>query len=410
MNKKAWLIVCLIGLTVMMAACGKEDSHQVEIEFFQTKSEAIPTFRKLIAKFQEEHPDIKVIESYPPDAETVLRTRVFKRQMPEVIGIGGSYLFSELIGAEQLKNFDHTDLAAKSQEGYVQILKDVGLTEHLYGLPFVANASGVLYNQDLFNDHQVKVPETWDDFIAVAETFQKLKIDPFYFTIKDAWTTLGAMNPIVANTQGTDFFEKRRNQEITFVEGYDEAADKLAQLFPFIQKNGYGQGYADGNLAFANGKSAMYLQGIWAIPEIKKANPEVNIGVFAMPVNNDPTNNRLVSGVDLMLAQSAEITNKKKAAAADELIKFLYQEENVSLYLEEQDAIPAIKGMAIQNKNLLPLSPYIQNNQVVDFADHLIPSGVAFDAQVQTYVINQDKAAFLTTMDREWTKVMNRKE
>ncbi|MBP1040483.1 extracellular solute-binding protein [Vagococcus sp. BWB3-3] len=410
MNKKVWLLICLLSVTAMMAACGKKESDQVEIEFFQTKSEAIPTFRKLIAKFQEEHPDIKVIESYPPDAETVLRTRVFKRQMPEVIGIGGSYLFSELIGAEQLKNFDDSDLAAKSQEGYVQILKDVGMTDQLYGLPFVANASGVLYNQDLFEKYQIAVPKTWDEFMAAAETFQSSEVDPFYFTIKDAWTTLGAMNPIVANTQGDDFFEKRRNKETTFVEGYQEAADKLSQLFPFIQKNGYGQGYGDGNLAFANGQSAMYLQGIWAIPEIKKANPDIKIGVFAMPVNNEPDNNRLVSGVDLMLAQSAEITDKQKAAAADELIEFLYQEENVALYLEEQDAIPAIKGMEIQNENLLPLAPYIQNNQVVDFADHLIPSGVAFDSQVQTYVINQDQRAFLETMDREWVKVMNRKE
>lgn len=410
MKKKVWLMVFLVSVTVMMMACGKKESNQVEIEFFQTKSEAIPTFRKLIAKFQEEHPTIKVVESYPPDAETVLRTRVFKRQMPEVIGIGGGYLFSELIGAEQLKNFDNTKLAAKSQAGYVQILKDVGLTESLYGLPFVANASGVLYNEDLFKEHNVAIPQTWDEFIAAAEKFQAVGINPFYFTIKDAWTTLGAMNPIVANTQGDDFFEKRRNKETTFVKGYDEAADKLGELFPFIQKNGYGQGYADGNLAFANGKSAMYLQGIWAIPEIKKANPDVNVGVFAMPVNNDPDNNRLVSGVDLMLAQSVEISDQKKVAAADQLIEFLYQEENVELYLEEQDAIPAIKGMRIQNENLLPLDRYIQKNQVVDFADHLIPSGVAFDSQVQTYVINKDKGKFLETLDSEWTKVMNRKE
>lgn len=410
MKKKIGAMIALLLVVPLITACQKPESQQVEIEFFQTKSEAIPTFRKLIAKFQAENPDIKVVESYPPDAETVLRTRVFKRQMPEVIGIGGSYLFSELIGAEQLKNFDDTELATKSQAGYVQILKDVGLTEHLYGLPFVANASGVLYNVAIFKEQGVEVPETWDEFLAAAETFQEAGIDPFYFTIKDAWTTLGAMNPIVANTQGDDFFEKRRNKETTFVESYDQAADKLGQLFPFIQKNGYGQGYGDGNLAFSNNKSAMYLQGVWAIPEIKKANPEIEIGVFPMPVNNQPEENRLVSGVDLMLAQSAEIKDQRKRAAADQLIEFLYQEDNVKLYLAEQDAIPAIKGMTIQSENLKPLAPYIQNNQVVDFADHLIPSGVGFDSQVQTYVIKQDKAAFLQTMDDEWTKVMNRKE
>ena len=52
----------------------------------------------------------------------------------------------------------------------------------------------------------------------------------------------------------------------------------------------------------------MYLQGIWAIPEIKKANPNIEVGVFPYPIGDS----KVVSGVDLLLAQSATMSIRKK--------------------------------------------------------------------------------------------------
>ncbi|MGP0587025.1 carbohydrate ABC transporter substrate-binding protein, partial [Paenibacillus timonensis] len=46
------------------ASSGKK----VEIEFFQNKTEAKETFDKLVAKFNEANPNIKVTQVNPPDA------------------------------------------------------------------------------------------------------------------------------------------------------------------------------------------------------------------------------------------------------------------------------------------------------------------------------------------------------
>ena len=41
-----------------------------------------------------------------------------------------------------------------------------------YGLPYVANAAGILYNKDMFEQHGWETPETWSEFTALCEQIQ----------------------------------------------------------------------------------------------------------------------------------------------------------------------------------------------------------------------------------------------
>ncbi len=94
---------------------------------------------------------------------------------------------------------------------------------------------------------------------------------PFYFTFKDSWTTLPMFNALASNIPGDKFMDDRTAGTTTFAQGYKEVAEKKQlKLVEFGHKDNFGKGYADGNAAFAKGESAMYLQGVWAIPEIKK--------------------------------------------------------------------------------------------------------------------------------------------
>ena len=52
------------------------------------------------------------------------------------------------------------------------------------GLPYVANAAGVLYNKDMFAEHGWEIPQTWDEFISLCEEIQNEGIHPLYLDIK----------------------------------------------------------------------------------------------------------------------------------------------------------------------------------------------------------------------------------
>ncbi len=38
-----------------------------------------------------------------------------------------------------------------------------------YALPYVANAAGILYNKDLFEENGWKVPTTWQEFTTLCD-------------------------------------------------------------------------------------------------------------------------------------------------------------------------------------------------------------------------------------------------
>ncbi|WP_299092826.1 extracellular solute-binding protein [uncultured Metabacillus sp.] len=393
------------GLAGCASRSADDAEGKVKIEFFQYKSEAKATFDELIKKFEMENPGIDVVQSNPPDAETVLKMRVVKREIPDVMGIGANFTFANLANAQIFEDVTNNDLLKDIQPAYIQMLKDVSGLEKVYAVPFAANASSVIYNKDMFKELGIEVPTTWDEFIEAAETIKAAGKIPFYFTFKDAWTTLPSYNALAANTQGGQFFKELKKEHTTFAESHKEAAGKFMQLMEYGHKDQYGKAYSDGNIAFANGKAAMYLQGIWAIPEIKKANPDINLGVFPYPVTDVPGESKLVSGVDLLLAFSSRSEHPEEAK---KFVEFLLADENMKTYINQQNAFSARKGVIQEDPVLEGLKPSFEKGALLDFPDHYVPIAVGLDKQLQVLAHNKDVNQFLKTLDKEWTKVQER--
>lgn len=393
-----------------LSGCGKSENSassdgKVKIEFFEYKSEAKGTFQEMAEKFEKENPNIDVVVSNPPDAETVLKTRVAKRDIPDIMAIGANNTFVDLTKAGVFTDVTKDERLDKIQPSYVQMMKDVTASEKVYAIPYAANANAVIYNKAIFKELGLEVPKTWDEFIAVAKKVQDAGEIPFYFTFKDGWTTLPAFNVLAANTQGQDFFKNLNAGKTTFAEGYKTAADKFVELLKYGHKDMMGKAYNDGNVAFAKGESAMYLQGIWAIAEIKKANPNIDLGVFPYPVTNNPDETKVVSGIDLLLGVSSQTEHAKEA---QKFIDFLLTEETSKTYIDDQKAFSAIKGVEQHDPSLEGLKESFAKDALVDFPDHYIPSGVGFDRILQEFTQKQDTNALLSKLDAEWKKVQGR--
>lgn len=410
MKKSISLMAAGVLSISLLAGCGNGEKStsqdQVKIEFFHHKREGMETIDKLIAKFEKENPTIDVEQASPPEPSTVLRTRVSKSDIPDIIGVGGDMTYSDLANAGVFTDVTKDKNLENIQPAYVQMLKDVSGLDEVYAFPYVANAVGVIYNKAIFSELGLAVPKTWDEFIAVAEKVKSAGKIPFYHTYKDAWTTLPAFNALAANTQGDDFYSELNKGSILVKERYKEAAEKLVQLTEYGHKNQQGVAYNDGNTAFANGESAMYLQGIWALPEIKKANPDIELGVFPFPVTNNPDETKVISGVDLILGIAA---TSKHPEEAMKFVEFLLKEENVKQYIDEQNAFSAVNGITQDDPTVDDLKESFEKGALTDFPDHYIPTGVMPEKTLQTLVINKDIDAFLEKLQSDWEKVQDRK-
>ena len=393
-------------MTTFFTGCSNNESKNegtTEIMFFSNKIEAVGTYNKLVEKFEAENPNIKVTISAPPDATTVLKTKLVKGDVPDIISMSADRSYADFVDANILEDLDGLVDIDKINPVYNERMKDLEIEERqgIYGVPYALNASGVIYNKDIFKELNLEIPKTWDEFLSVAQKVKDEQIIPFYMTYKEAWTTLPAWNTISSTLVSSEIFDKVNKREVTFSEIYDETTDKILELLEFGHSDNFGVGYNDGNIAFAKGESAMYLQGSYAIPSILTVNENLNLGMFALPATNNVENNKLVSGVDVYFSIPKDAKNKEESI---KFINFLLEEENSQLYIEEQCAFSAVKGVEQNDIMFEAFKPYFEENKVVDFQDHFYPAELPAGDMIQTYLIDQNKEKFLTNFQKEWLK------
>ena len=369
----------------------------------QYKQEAVAIFEELEKKFNETHEDVHLTISSPNDAMTILKTRFIREDYPDIIGIGGDINYSYFIDSDILADVSDYEGISTIKPAYLDILEGLEFVpeEGTYGVPYVANAAGVLYNRDLFEEHGWEIPETWDEFTALCEAIQAEGIQPLYFGFKDTWTCLAPWNALAVDLAPADVCKQVNQGKTTFSQEYGEIADKMLQLLAYAEEGPFAYGYNDACTAFANGESAMYTIGSYAIPQIKSVNPDLNIDSFVMPGSNDTEQNYLNSGVDLQFCVTEACENKE---AAYEVLDFLLENENIQLYLDAQNAVPCKDDVFELSPMLDGMKTYIEEGKMKDYQDHYYPSEMAVDAQIQTFLINQDKDAFLKKFDKDWLR------
>ncbi len=282
----------------------------VTLDFFQFKGEALEDFTQIIADFEAENPDIKVVQNQVADADTIIRTLLVKDKAPDVITLNANGGFGRLAQAGVFYDFSDEPVLDTINPAVQEILADLGNKEgEVNGLGYVNNANGVIYNQAIFAEQGLEVPETWDEFIAVCDALQDAGITPFYGTLADSWTGLPSFNALGAYPAQGDFFDQMREEgenvgpdsSVSFQKDFRQALEQQYELFGYSQEGYRGRTYDDGTAAFANGEVAMLMQGIWAISPIKAVNPDVDAAIFPYPPSDDPDDRLLVSGVDVVV-------------------------------------------------------------------------------------------------------------
>lgn len=405
--KKMSAILLLTILLMNLMGCAKNgESGRVEVELVSYKPEAVATFEKIANRFNETHDDIHLTIASPNEAMTILKTRFIREDYPDIVGIGGDMNYSNFLDAELFMDISDLEEISMVKSSYIDMDKELEFIpqDGNYALPYVANAAGILYNVEMFEQYGWKVPETWDEFLDLCEKIQSTGIQPLYLGYKDTWTCLAPWNALAVGLTAPDTCSQVNMGNTTFSEKYTESAEKMKVLLDYAEKNPYAYGYNDACTAFARGQAAMYPIGSYAIPQIKSVNPEIKIGSFTFPANTKKEDNVLNSGIDL---QFCVMKNTKNKEAVYEVLKFLYEDETVQIYLADQGGIACKKGDFEIPKELEDMRAYIENDRMADFQDHHYPSEMAVDAMLQTFLLDKDQNSvdkFLNRFDADWKR------
>ncbi len=398
MIRKIFLLTLALLLIGNIAAAAP-----VEIELVHYKQEALEIFKQLEDEFNATHTNIHLKISSPTQAITILKTRFIRENYPDIIGIGGDMDFSNFLDAELLADVSDYPGIKNIKQTYINIVEGLEFvpTPGTFGVPYMANAAGVLYNRDIFEQHGWKIPKTWLEFMALCDQIQAAGIRPLYFGYKDTWTTLAPWNALAVDLAPADVCQRVNAGDTTFIENYREVAEKIQALLKYGEDGPFAYGYNDACTAFANGDSAMYTIGSYAVPQILSVNPNMNIDSFVMPGSNSPDGQTLNSGVDLMFCVMANCPHKSEAY---EVLDFLFKHESIQKYINAQNAVPCATGDFELPSMLDGMREYIISGKVADFHDHHYPSEMAVDAQIQTFLLNGNVDAFLKKFDTDWVR------
>lgn len=355
------MAIILALFTLLASGCGR-NSPEIEggrkvVHIFQFKVEIAEALEELKAEFEREYPDIKL------DIQTVgggsdygasLRSKFASGEEPDIFNIGG-YREMEM-WHEYLE-----DLSDQPWVKDVKIIAKEPMTKDgkLYGQPMNLEGYGFIYNKDLFRQAGIQEkPVTLSELREAADKLKTAGIVPFSNGYQE-WFVLGNHNVNVAFANQKD--------PAAFIQGLSDGTFKFAddpvfhqwtELFDMTLEYGNDNplttDYNTQVTMFAEGKAAMIQQGNWTQVQLDGINPDLNLGILPMPIDNTgEDNDRLFVGVpnNWVIYKDSPVKEEAKT-----FLNWLVTSETGKKYItKEFKFIPAFDSIKGTEEDLGPL-------------------------------------------------------
>lgn len=382
-----------------------------DVRFYLSKPEAIPYFRDLIADFNSTHDDVHVTL----DTSSNLQAG-FLRGNPPDLGLLNYNMemarFMERGALSDLSDMPEADrILPEVQDLVDQYATYPGRTSVL---PYSVMAASVIYNKQIFEDQGIEVPQTYDELIAACDQLKAAGITPFYGTFKDPWTVAQGWfdYTVGGDVDVADFFEKLYDEgtdvgpdsSVSFQKNFADPVDRMQQLIDdYTNADAASKGYGDGNLAFAQGEAAMYLQGPWAFGEIAKTAPDLELGTFPLPMTDDPDDLRVRVNIDLA-AWIPEVSPHQLAAR--EFLSYLFQKDVMDAYNASQLGYGTTTDAApVTDERIIGMKQYYDTAEFYQGPSKAIPLTIPTENYTQGIALGGDVQRNLSVLDADWARL-----
>lgn len=411
LSRRAFLRgVGAVGATAALASCAPSSAGATEIIFYQSKPEVIEYFDQLIEQFHQTQSRVRVRH----DATSNLAGSFVRENPPDLGCLNYNFEVARYVERGVLSDLSDMPAADRIREDLKPLIE---VTATYPGrtsvIPYSLMAAAVLYNRDIFDEQGVEPPTTWDEFMTLCETLSAAGVTPIYSTFRDPWTI--AQGPFDYSVGGmvdvTEFFTQLKQQgadvgpdtPVAFSQQFVEPVERMKAFIGYSNDDAASRGYGDGNLAFANGEAAMYFQGPWALTEIAKTNPDMNVGAFPLPMTDDPDDRRVRANIDLALWIPEQSTKKE---AAREFLSFLMQPEIIDAYNAEALGFGVTEDAAeVTNSTLVELKEFYDRGAFYLGASQLVPQSIPLQNYTQSLATGAEPMPILRTLDEDWSRL-----
>lgn len=331
---------------------------RVTIKLFTGKIETIDLMNEIINEFNSSQDRITVEQEYQKDASNIIKIKFAADEAPDIMTVyeqgyveEGKYL--DLSGQSEWWN--------RLTPAMKELCADVNSGKQ-YRVCTNMTMAGMFYNKEIFQELGLKTAATWEEFVSNLETIKAKKPDvtPFFIFGNEAWH-LGHLIEFIphgylkANLGTVEAKKAMLNNDSAKLKFGDPngAMAVFAQNLLDLQAKGLIN--ADVLTAtsdnciqdFANGRAAMFSNGMWCLSSILEANPDMadKIGFAPYPAYMEGSQPVVLSAEDSGYSISSTTEHQ---AEAIEFLDFLFNAENQKKYSESLKAPSAFRDVDAQ--------------------------------------------------------------
>ena len=399
--------LCIAGL----AGCSSDGRETIRFTF--SKREALDFMNGLVEDYNASQDQVRV--EMDTSGVDVVSASFVRGNPPDIMLANYNYEVARFVQRCALTDLSGTAAADSIRPGLQPLMDQYGTCpDRTSALPYSVMAASVIYNVEIFDRLGLEVPQTWSELIALCDELQAEGITPFYATFKDDWTVAQGWYDysVGGSLDVLEFFDALAaegadvgpDSAVSFEKDFAEPMDRMMQLATsYVNADAASRGYGDGNLAFAQGEAAMYLQGPWALGEIAKTAPDLEVGTFPLPMTDDPGD--LAVRVNMDLAAMIPEGSRHQDAARD-FLEFLYLPENIEAYNESQLGFtPTVGAPPPSDPRVAGMQEYYDAEQVYQGPSVLVPKTIPVFNYAQAMVLGAPPASVLSTMDQDWERL-----
>jgi multiple sugar transport system substrate-binding protein len=285
------IVQLILGLFIFGCGSGEDRTDgRTEISFWHSfVSSTQPALAELIAKFEEEHPHIRIRAQYVPGGDAIIQrliTAIQSRRAPDIAWVHSDYM-QHLVQADAIYRMDtfingengltDEDLA----DIYPPLIQEASWRGDLYSMPMEGTNLALVYNARLFREAGLdpdRPPQTWEE---LSEYARKLTIDK---TGNGVFDQIGFFVPILPSSgplsswmvwQWYPFLWQAGgymiNEEQTRVMFNEEPGVRALTLWREIYDALNLRSFSlDSEATFAAQQTAMVLDGPWSLPRYRQ--------------------------------------------------------------------------------------------------------------------------------------------
>ena len=387
MKRTLWKVLFGLGtaLATSVMTVPAMAAEPVELEFLFGDPNRTEIFSRIVEDFNESQSEVHVtFTATGTNHLEELMTRLATGEAPDLTSQLQGYELASYVEAGHIKDI--------SGQPYMKYIRDteldtVTIDGGVYGIPMDTQAWGVFYNKKLFEQAGIsEVPKTVTQLRECVDKLQAAGITPFAAGYGTEWTIgqyLGYGCSSILTPKAVELGENYKKGNWTFdLPGMDLAFDVLDLVNENTQDRPFDTDVSGQYAVFAKEEAAMMLQGNWSILQVRELNPDMQMGIFPLPISEDeealvfPKQYGFVINV---LAKTDE--DPEKEAAINTFMEYFLNPENGGGYYYDEIGVPTANAVAEPKLDEASeiLQEYLEENKTVFTYYAYEPAG--FDAE-----------------------------